>query len=326
VAELSAVEVAQAYEKQRPLYETLVTDACERFAEALRKEGIYAQVTGRVKETDTFVTKALVGNRYADPLNEIADKVGIRAVLAYDEHVDPVEGIARRLFDVIHKDQKLDALAYNENGYLGVHLDARLYAADAARLGAELGGLIFEIQIRTIAQSAWAEVSHQQLYKPPVELPDPLKRRIYRLVSLVELFDNEVQGFLDEARGTPGFAEADAVAPLRDVLLNRFDRRYTPDRRLSLAMAAALVPLYDCEPSEVFARLQVWIVENEDGLRNVLDEAAETTVANPLLRQPECFLLFERLDNDRARVVEAWPEGVPEDWLREAAQAWGVAL
>lgn len=189
----------------------------------------------------------------------------------------------------------------------------------------EFAGLRFEIQIRTIAQGAWAEVAHEQLYKPPADVPAHLKRRIYRLVSLVELFDNEVEAFLVEAAQTPGYREAVALQPLAQLLLQRFGVSRRPDRQLSLVIAAAVVSLYDCGPAEVPSRIEAWIEENAQKLETVLAGCLAGSCA-PILLQPESFLIFERLERDADRLLEAWPPEVPRAWLDEAAVAWGVRL
>jgi ppGpp synthetase/RelA/SpoT-type nucleotidyltranferase len=314
-------ELARAYKAERDTYEALAAYAAQQIETALEDANIYAAVSCRAKEVDSFVTKALVGGRYDDPLKQITDKAGIRVVVAYAEQVPLVEGVVRALVTVTNRDQKLDALAFNENGYLGVHLDVHLEAGDG--VDADWVGRTFEIQIRTIAQGAWAEISHEQLYKPAVEVPDPLKRRIYRLVALVELFDNEVAGFLQEARSTPGYEEAQALEPLQRELL-RLGVRRRPDKQLSLLLAAALVPLYGVSSDRVYPDyVEEWAKGSEDGLRNIVAEAEGLEDANPLLKQPELLLICERLDNDVRRLERAWPDEVPYAWLEELGQSWG---
>lgn len=327
VPDLTYASLADAFREERPTYERLASQMEERLRARLKEEAIHAMVSSRAKDVESFVAKALVGNRYANPMDEIGDKAGVRVMLVYEEDVVRVEAICRELFDVRNREQKLDALAYNENGYLGVHLDTLLHRADTEGEAEALRGRQAEIQIRTMAQSAWAEISHEQLYKPAVEVPDPLKRRIYRLVSLVELFDLEVTGFLHEARETPGYAEAQALIPLQRELLT-FDTRLKPDRQLSLLMAAAIVPLYDRDAPEVFPDvIEPWLDEAKRAeAGNVLGQSAETENPNPLLRQPEIFLIWERLENDRRHLQDAWPDEVPYAWLEEIAESWAVPI
>lgn len=324
LTELTYQAVAEAYEAERALYVTLAEAAEERIKSRLERERIYADVRGRAKETESFVVKSLVGQRYSDPMNEIGDKAGVRVVVPFLRQVDQVELIARELFTVLNREQKLDALAYNEVGYLGVHLDARLTDEDAAEMGEEFAHCPFEIQIRTIAQSAWAEVTHDQLYKPPAEVPNELKRRIYRLVSLVELFDNEVEAFLVEAARTPGLQEALRLVPLTKMLLERFGVRQRPDRSLSLLMAGVLVPLYGDDAGSLKG-IESWVDENAEHLQRIYDDCGDKACP-PILLQAESFLLFERLDRDPDAVLGAWPEELPRRWLEEAASLWGVRL
>jgi ppGpp synthetase/RelA/SpoT-type nucleotidyltranferase len=317
--------LATAYEDERPLYEELARHLSGLLREEMERLALHTTVTGRAKEISSFVTKALLKG-YADPLNEIGDKAGVRVTVVYAEDVPIVEEAVRRLLHVVGREQKLDALAYNETGYLGVHLDTRLRDEDVERLNVRLKGLRAEVQIRTMVQSAWAEVSHEQLYKPAAEVPDELKRQIYRLVSVVELFDLEVARFLDEARRTPGYAEAEALRPLGEELLQRFDIRRRADRQLSLTLAASLVPLYGLAPDEVYPQvLADWISANEEALRVQFAEAAALAL-NPLIHQPEVFIIFERLSNDTRRLEEAWPERLPRAWLVDLAEAWGTPV
>lgn len=321
----SWTELWAAYEAERPIYERLAGHVGRMLARALEETGIPTTVTARAKETESFVTKALLKG-YDDPMSEIGDKAGVRVTVVYSEDVPEVEATVRGLMPVINSEQKLDALAYNQAGYLGVHLDTVLRAEDAQAVDPSFVGRRVEIQIRTMVQSAWAEVSHEQLYKPAADVPDRLKRQIYRLVSLVELFDLEVERFLADARSTPGFAEAQALRPLTQELLRRFDVRRRPDRQLSLVMAARLVPLYESPPADVYPRfLQPWIHENEPALRVHFDEAHALPL-NPLARQPEVFIIFERLANDPRRLEAAWPDVVPRAWLVELAGAWGTPV
>jgi ppGpp synthetase/RelA/SpoT-type nucleotidyltranferase len=320
---VSYADLVNAYKAEQPLYDRVIAVAAPKLEAELKSAAISATVKGRSKEPDSFATKAMLKG-YERPLEQIADKAGIRVVAIYERDLKTIEGMVRRLFHVISAESKLDALAYNEFGYLGIHCDCTLLPEDTAGQNADLAGRRLEIQIRTIVESAWAEVSHEQLYKPAAEVPDDLKRQIHRLVALVELFDAEVERFREAATATPGYREADVLVPLKQVLLERFGQARAWSGQLSRIMAAALVPLYQVDVDEVYANvLASWIDANEDALSVQFTEA-EALPSNPLFFQPEIFLILERLDNDRARLRNAWPNEVPAAWLEELAAAWGA--
>jgi ppGpp synthetase/RelA/SpoT-type nucleotidyltranferase len=320
---VSYADLVNAYKAEQPLYDRVIAVAAPKLEAELKSAAISATVKGRSKEPDSFATKAMLKG-YERPLEQIADKAGIRVVAIYERDLKTIEGMVRRLFHVISAESKLDALAYNEFGYLGIHCDCTLLPEDTAGQNADLAGRRLEIQIRTIVESAWAEVSHEQLYKPAAEVPDDLKRQIHRLVALVELFDAEVERFREAATATPGYREADVLVPLKQVLLERFGQARAWSGQLSRIMAAALVPLYQVDVDEVYANvLASWIDANEDALSVQFTEA-EALPSNPLFFQPEIFLILERLDNDRARLRNTWPNEVPAAWLEELAAAWGA--
>ena len=320
-------EIVAAYETEYPLYQRLAAYAEHALREALKAAGVYTMpVTARAKDPQSFGIKACIGRRYEHPLEQIKDKAGVRVTVVYDRDVDSVVAIIKRTFTCLNVDRKLDALDFNENGYLGTHLEVRLTPEQAKEGGADLAERSFEIQVRTMAQSAWAEVAHAQLYKPAAEVADGLKRRIYRLVALVELFDSEVEAFRVEAEHTAGYREAALVAPFVEQLA-RLGSSRAPSRGLTLELSAAVVPLYvDVPAQELNTLLQTFIADNEAGLRNVLREAeaAPARDMNPLLAQPELPMLCERLERDRVRLEQAWPGAVPLAWLNDLAEKWGL--
>lgn len=50
-------------------------------------------------------------------------------------------------------------------------------------------------------QHAWANSAHILYYKQDIELPDEMKHRIYRLLSLYELADEEFTKVNDYLKG-----------------------------------------------------------------------------------------------------------------------------
>jgi ppGpp synthetase/RelA/SpoT-type nucleotidyltranferase len=302
-------EVVAAYESEQEIYQRLAVFVESALAEAVKMTGVHAQS----------------GRRYTNPLAEIEDKAGVRVVVIYERDVDTVVSAALCTFDAGTPDRKVDALEYDKNGYLGTHIVAKLTEQQVADTCPEFAGRVFEIQVRTMAQGAWAEVSHAQLYKPPADVPNALKRHIYRLVALVELFDSEVEAFLRDAATIDGYREATALARMTEVMANLGNTR-SPDRRLTSKIAAALVPLYNADPSAVARIVEEFAQTREVGLRNIVAEAEqlEEQDVNPLLAQPELPLICERLEIDRVNLEHAWPPDIPFEWLDDLAEKWGL--
>jgi ppGpp synthetase/RelA/SpoT-type nucleotidyltranferase len=324
VAGASYEAVVEAYASERPAYEELAEILGTRLQRGLDAQGLETSVSWRAKKVDSFVKKAL-RKGYDDPLEQIGDKAGVRVIVHYLADVPRVEALVRELCHVDRRESKLDALAYDELGYLGVHFDVRLKAE--VLTGAAMPGLDerrAEIQVHTKAQSAWAVVSHELLYKSAVQAPDDLRRAITRLVALVELFDAEVARFREAVESHPDFNEMNVLKPLDDEIVRFTGRR--PDPGLSVLSIPTVVRLYPEPPEDVFeTRIKPFLNAQSVRLASIFEHYKDDERANPLLFQPEALLIFERLEHDRDRLKAFWPvDKLPLDLLESMAAIWGV--
>jgi putative GTP pyrophosphokinase len=157
----------------------------------------------RVKTVDSFVGKLeRKSTKYTDPFTEITDLAGVRVITFYHESVQMVVEILRREFEVDESNShdKIHTLKADEFGYRSVHLvvslsDARVQLEEWKRFA----GLKAEIQVRSILQHAWANMSHKFDYKVTDQAPPELRRRLFRLSALLELADEEFRALLDQA-------------------------------------------------------------------------------------------------------------------------------
>jgi ppGpp synthetase/RelA/SpoT-type nucleotidyltranferase len=316
-------EIAQSYADERPKYEALAEGLGKRLGSELERRGLEVFVQWRAKEIDSFVKKAL-RKGYANPLSEISDKAGVRVIVHFEADVAVVREIIIDLCTVHREETKLQALAYDQLGYLGVHLDVSVLD-DAFDFAQDVADLPAEVQIHTKAQSAWAVVSHDLLYKSPQELSEEIRRGITRLVALVELFDGEVARFRGEIEQSPAYSEMQVLQFLDDAIVRYTPRR--PDKRLSGIVIPPLVRLYDVEPEEIYDHaIASFVQRNDFQLKQLFDQYSDDYRANPLLFQPESLLIFDRLEQEPDRTRMAWPQEIPLDLLESMATIWGVEV
>lgn len=203
---MNETELSTAYEMRKPALKALgqwVTVSI--IAELGRQLGSehavdqFLQVPPkpRVKETDSFLEKALVRKQKNDPLTEITDQVGVRFVVLLLEDIDRIGKIIqseRWLWqkDRDHEQERLerpDYFAYQSDHYV-IRMKEQL----------DFDGVIIpahfacEIQIRTILQHAYAEMAHSSAYKPSIKLPDEDQKRVLRSLAkgsaLIETTDD----------------------------------------------------------------------------------------------------------------------------------------
>lgn len=203
---MNEAELQSAFEARRPALDALGRWVTHAIVGALQqelgsKEAVvkFLQIPAkpRVKETDSFLEKALVRKRKSDPLSEITDQVGVRFVVLLLEDIARIGRIVESGPWVAQKDrdfqqerlEKADYFAYQSD-----HFVIRTRAEQSFEGVVIPTDLPCEIQIRTILQHAYAEMAHSSSYKPPVKLPEEDQKHINRSLAkgsaLIETTDD----------------------------------------------------------------------------------------------------------------------------------------
>jgi ppGpp synthetase/RelA/SpoT-type nucleotidyltranferase len=319
--------VRDTFVSERPLYQELAEALESLLREGLRSRAVPAKLDHRAKDVDSYVKKYLRNPKYQTGERIIQDKAGVRVVIPYESDASAVESAIQAICFIDDREIKLEDLGPDRLGYLGVHYIVRMRQGqlDGSREKV-LRDLQAEIQVHSMAQSAWAEVSHDLLYKAPVEVPDEHKRMINRLVALVELFDVEVARCREMIAGLPGYEQNLILDPLDRELL-KFTGR-APDRGISQIITPGIMSLYGDAPAQRLFRelIKPWIETNREQLAYVFERHLDDPEVNPLLYQPETFLIFERLDNDPEGLQRAWPPTLPRELLISLSETWGKPL
>lgn len=309
-------EARDRFVSERHRYEDLAAEVRAALAAELRKRGVEAEVTGRAKEIASFVTKAF-RKMYTDPWEETTDKAGVRVTLFYERDVQTAVDTVLELYptDATIEDKRQE-LEVEKLGYLGLHVTVKVPN------GSDL--LPCEIQVRTSAQGSWAVVSHHLLYKPDLILPDPVRRSLYRLLALVELFDSEVEHAMSAFMSLPEYVAASLKAAAERAF---YEFRTEPyDQQLTMLVLDAIKPAFASEDLGGYAsRLDDFVDAQRPRIAERLAHYRDGS-AHPILSQPEAIVLFERIETAADQLEEAWMGAFPEDLLDDVKAAWGYDL
>jgi putative GTP pyrophosphokinase len=149
----------------------------------------------RTKEAPSLLAKAFHrGKQYKDPYADIEDKVGVRIVVLFSEEIrvverainDRPEWTAAKARDF--EDERAERPF--EFDYQSLHYVVR------AKLGVSRDGIDVdpntpcEIQVRTILQHAYSELTHDTIYKPSVQAQPDVKRAAAKSMALIEATDD----------------------------------------------------------------------------------------------------------------------------------------
>lgn len=314
LADVELDELRLRFEEVRPDLQAVVDSVVATLTTAVAERGVKpASISGRVKETGSFVKKAF-RKPYADPWAQIHDKAAVRVTTVLDEDVDEVLEAVDGSYRIVSSEDKRAGLPPNLLGYLGVHMEIDPESTTVP-------GELCEVQIRTAAQSAWADVSHHFLYKVSAQVPVDLQRAIYRLLALVELFDLEVSRVREAIMKQPGYSEAQLLDTLEHQFLQLTAHHYDP--QLSTMVLKELLPaLPETERAHYDQQLAAFVEMHHDKLVELYQDYL-TDDRHILMSQPESLLIFERLEVDRFALADLWRTSLPETMLESLSAIWG---
>ncbi len=307
---------------ERKEYEKLWRCVVEILGQKLRQEGLFAQVTGRTKETASLLKNML---KKSHTYERVTDKAGARVVVRFRHETETVLRTIEETFEILRKEDKAEALAHNQVGYLGIHYDVRLKTECAPPANASLVRLQCEIQVHTLCQDLWAVMDHELSYKPVLPIPEGLRRQIYLLNALLEIADTNFTAISHEIANLPGAYAMGLLQSLERHFYRFAGETYDPE--LSQQVFEQIKDLYSADELARLPHLIDQFVEtNASRLQATFDQYKDIEDRPVFLFQPEAFLILERLEKDPHILEDTWIRSYPRDELERLCIAWGRPL
>jgi ppGpp synthetase/RelA/SpoT-type nucleotidyltranferase len=288
--------------------------------------GIAAQISGRPKEVHSLVKK-LLAKPHLNYQN-MPDKVGARVVVRYLHETSGVLELIGKHFTIGKIDDTSSRLNVDRVGYQGIHVDGlALRMEDELQNEFPSGEYFLELQIRTLSQHLWSEISHDSFYKNDAlvqQLPFNLRRRVHLMAGQVEVADREFERMNLEIPTDPAVKLFKSLEPLYYMLTAE-----RPNVELSMEVIRQLLPLYgkganvDAISQQIVDRFYASekmfkvVYSNPDNL---------TTDAAAFLFQPEAMMIYDCLLIDRDQTLKYWNEKFPSDELERVATLFGISL
>ncbi|HQU83739.1 MAG TPA: hypothetical protein PKY59_11460 [Pyrinomonadaceae bacterium] len=191
-------QIIREFNSRRTLYEELKTTASLILKKKLKETNIKIHsIPSRLKEVNSFCNK-IERFQIASPFEEIEDVVGLRVICLFISDISKIGDIIRNNFMVISEDNKIDDSKLTSFGYLSVHFIVKLGDAYQNTVYSDIKDIAFEIQVRTIAMDAWANISHYLDYKTDQDIPKELKKDFYALSGMFYVADKHFQLFFEQ--------------------------------------------------------------------------------------------------------------------------------
>lgn len=193
----------ERWRAERPMYAAWGDFVSETLTDAVAREIHPATVElffriplrPRIKLEPSLLAKAFHrGKQYKDPYSDIEDKVGVRIVVLFSEEIRVVE----RAISACDRWTAAKARDFEEEraakpfefAYQSLHYIVR------AKVGVSHAGVDVavdtpcEVQVRTILQHAYSELTHDTIYKPSIQAEPDVKRAAAKSMALIEATDD----------------------------------------------------------------------------------------------------------------------------------------
>jgi ppGpp synthetase/RelA/SpoT-type nucleotidyltranferase len=264
------------YKPLKPRYEALGKFIADVLATAVKPICPSALISERVKGVESFARKILGwreeldrdGKEVPNFATDLHDLSGIRAVVHLQEEIQLLCEFVKSHFETLEiSGEQLGARnGVREFGYESTHIIVQLrdgvYQTRSGEVKPDpnLVGMKAEIQIRTIAQHAWADTVHDRLYKSAFTIPASFNRESARVAAMLE---NADQSFAQMANGIDELSRNVSVHMNHDVA------------RQEIARQEAVLPFAENSSKIVarVARLHLALGDFEETITNLEDYA-----------------------------------------------------
>ncbi|MFD4998600.1 hypothetical protein [Streptomyces buecherae] len=327
---LTPDEALRRFQQEQPRIQAAVEATETHLRHATARKGISCEVTSRAKEASSFKNK-IYRKGYTDPWKEITDKAGVRVIVPHRGLLDPALEVIKQCLDVREVEDDRDAPGAEDRlRYPRLHIQAVMVGGEEDPDGDPYE---CEIQLRTEAVDLWSRMSHKLLYKPGVSPPPDVRRSLYRLIALVELFDLEVERGVTAMATHPELARSNQLLNTAEQIYHTFT-----DHPHSTALSHEVVEVL-CQTIDDVPTYSEQLTQFAEDFRERLERAY--TDYGPtsdhfrkhgrylLASQPVSLIIFERLSRVRSRfeLQNAWDDSeLPETMLTDMAQIWGIGL
>ncbi len=263
----------------------------------------------RVKDIASYCEKAICRYKYENPIYEVTDKVGVRIVLLTK---DDVMNLSSRIaseskawnFLCKSRDTELDILKNPEMfSYESEHFIVKP-TENYDCLGIERDKLTCEIQVRTLLQHAYAEASHDTIYKNQFYDGPKARRLLASSMAFIEEADNKIVQVYQNV------TSMDAIGiQIRDRLVRKY-QKYVPtfmENQYDERLSSLFQNIFHKEDLEDFLRNSETFFDKYDEFISSALNKYHTEYF--LFGQPIVLLCFYEVKYKLQTTLDNWPYG-----------------
>lgn len=320
-------QIADSWKADEPKYKELGGLVSSFLKSTITECEILPEISYRTKELLSIVKKIKKKLREKDySYSQLNDKLGIRIICTFQEEMATIDNYLYKYFEIKKVERKKETLDVKTLDYISNHYDACIKTSvKQFNKQSHLKDLVFEIQVRTLNQHAWANTAHSLSYKQEAEIPPSLMRKVYRLLSLYEIADDEFSAVNKALIEQPDNRVYTLLRKLESKIYKYAQVDY--DRESSLfAIRIILGYLTEEETQTIFKEIEDFIKINEARIQNIFEDNRSRYFEIPFLTQPEIFLIWFCLEKFPFSITDNWADDFDSFEIEQITTLWGKQI
>ena len=315
---LDISQIAHQWSLDEPKLLVLGQKVVTYLKKGLFQKELHPEISFRTKEIQSLIKKIQKKQKEKTyGYDDLRDKLGIRVICPFLSDLDVIDSFLKENFTIRKEEKKKENIDFNRLDYQSNHYDVsiknKLFDFDE--------NFIFEIQVRTMNQHAWANSAHILYYKQDIELSDEMKHRIYRLLSLYELADEEFAKVNEYLKSRKDDLVYTLLRRLEGKLYKYAQSDY--DREIAVDNLTVILNFFTKEEqSKINTDIELFINEYEAKIQHIFNDNRNRYAEIPLLTQPEIFVIWYGLEKYAFSVTDNWCDFGDEDELETIKTLW----
>lgn len=308
---MTEAEFLERWSKERPMYEAWGHYVVQHVVGRVRAQiaplsaDVFLRVPpkARLKGDASILEKAFYRNKpYVDPFNEITDKVGVRFVVLLANDIKVIDDAITTCPDWEASKDRDYELEQQENpiqfDYAAVHYVVRCRSELTFEDIAIVVGTPCEVQVKTILQHAYSELTHDTIYKPKVDATPRMLRTAAKSMALIEATNDYFEQVVEQVSEIIGSSKG-----LTDELANIYRKRVGREAELSRTEGLILEAYEADSGADVAARVDS-LLETKP---YIAERVSEKAVNKLLYRQPSILLVYLLAAERPSEAKAKWP-------------------
>ncbi len=320
-------QISDFWKKDKPKYDELGGVVSSFIKSTITECEILPEISFRTKTLLSIVKKIKKKLREKEySYSQMNDKLGVRIICTFQEEMDVIDKYLYKYFDIKKVERKKDTLDEKTLDYISNHYDACIKTSvNKFSKYYNLKDLVFEIQVRTLNQHSWANTAHSLSYKQEANIPSSLVRKVYRLLSLYEIADDEFSAVNKALIEHPDNKVYTTLRKLESKIYKYAQVDFDRESSL-LAIKTILGYLTEKQIQESIREIESFITENGSKIQRIFKENRSRYHEISFLTQPEIFLIWYCLEKFPFSITDNWINDFDSFEIEQIQILWGKQI